>query len=333
MERLGAATQWKVLLPENGIQFALQSRVKFLTGMAIYVAIYIAANSIYEIIILLGDGNWLGLSSRPFAYVANQFTITLAIAWFVTLKQAAALSTCAVRRVRHAIYHRTIDSTQWESEVVGGICLLADETMPVLSRGWDGGAAAVCVACSTMALRQFVGALQQEDQTAMATGILQGGLSACLPVGLLWDLADTSSECDLLVKDLNDKRLSETSTRTTTLSRTRSDTAHLAIVKLETMLGQLNKNQGLGFVLAGIVIDKRYLCSLLIKIGALATTILTTLLTFRQSAQTTSGEGQLCGGLSKAELAVLETMLNNMKMLNASCTYKWSYGPGGLVVH
>ena len=53
---------------------------------------------------------------------------------------------------------------------------------------------------------------------------------------LVWDLAATSSECDLLIKDLNDKRLANPCTAT----HTKSD--------VEDGLNKLNKNQVSWFI-------------------------------------------------------------------------------------
>eukprot|EP01052_Picozoa_sp_SAG31_P013830 SAG31_NODE_843_length_11551_cov_6.757772_6_plen_129_part_00 len=53
---------------------------------------------------------------------------------------------------------------------------------------------------------------------------------ACVPALIMFDFANCSTECDLLVKSLNDKRIADT-----------SDETHVKIFKLEVMISHLNK--------------------------------------------------------------------------------------------
>ena len=124
------------------------------------------------------------------------------------------------------------------------------------------------------------------------------------------------------MKDLNDKRLADLA----------SDEKHVAILTLETVLGQLNDNQGLGFVLFGTVLDKRYFFGLLIRLGAVAATVQTTLLAFRHDELTNAASGGStgCGSLSTEQQAAFKTFARD---INATCTWSLTIGPAGVIVN
>jgi hypothetical protein len=144
--------------------------------------------------------------------------------------------------------------------------------------------------------------------------LLGAAFFLCIPALVLWGIADTSSECDLPIKDLNDKRLADP-----------SDTTHLAIFKLETMLRQLNKNQGLGFVLFGIVLDKRYFFGLLVKLGAVTMTVLATI----KATQTNGSSSKSCG-LSKDEQMAFQS---TARLINATCTWNLTTSAASVIVN
>jgi hypothetical protein len=319
LERLGAQTGWMVLAPPRGQSLLVAMAQGYelrrwaqLLGLiaALQAPLQLVYDAIYSGIYLFQNGNWLAAVHMVGSGAANGVAIPLALAWWLTLKQAAALATHEVRVVRCAVHRCAASSEAWEAEVVQGCKALAECTLVTLSAGWAGGAAAVCVATWAVALGNIAGALRQQELAKLAVALLGPALLACLPAALLWDLADASSECDLLVKDLNDKRLKDP-----------SDATHVTIVKLETMLGQLNKNQGLGFVLFGVVLDKRYFFGLLMKLGALAITVITTLLAFRHNS---NSDGGGCG-LSEQQQTTAQDMFTSF---NASCG--WNVTVNGL---
>jgi hypothetical protein len=320
LERLGAQAGWVVLAPPSGQSLAVSMAQGYelrrwaqLLGLAAAgaAAIMIPACAISAPNDLLREGNWLvAILKFPCDAAIFGVAIPLTFAWWLTLKQAAALATHEVRVVRCAVHRYAAGSEAWEAEVVQGCKVLAERTLPALSAGWAGGAAAVCLAVWAGALGVVAKALLYPELVKLAGTMLAAALYACVPALILWDLADASSECDLLVKDLNDKRLKDP-----------SDATHVTIVKLETMLGQLNKNQGLGFVLFGVVLDKRYFFGLLMKLGALAITVITTLLAFRHNS---NSDGGGCG-LSEQQQTTAQDMFTSF---NASCG--WNVTVNGL---
>jgi hypothetical protein len=67
---------------------------------------------------------------------------------------------------------------------------------------------------------------------------------------VLWDVASLSTDCDTLYDSLNRKRLLDP-----------SEAVHIRLKILEEMLGRLNKDQGLGVVIFGKVLDRRALAA------------------------------------------------------------------------
>ena len=64
-------------------------------------------------------------------------------------------------------------------------------------------------------------------------------------------------------------------------------------------------------LLYGVVLDKRYLFGLLVKLGALAATLLTTLLAFRHNMDATAGSTSC--GLTPAHQAALQTFATSTR--------------------
>ena len=321
LEHLGAQAQWNVLASPRGqllvVSMARGYQLRRWAQLLSLFAVPAAAGCIVffacMVVSSLFGRNWLAAAVWICWLAVWGVAMPLAVAWYLTLKQGAALAVHEVRAVRCAIQRCPADSPEWEADVVQGTKALAQRTLPALSAGWATGAAAVCVAVWALSLGHLANALRRPlDDLGKpplenpAFWFLAAAFWACIPMLVLWDLADASSECDLLMKDLNGKRLADTSNAT-----------HITIFKLETMLGQLNKNQGLGFVLGGIVVDKRYFSALLLKLGALATTILTTLLAYRHAAQRTTTEGDGCRLTQEQQAAVKADFVS----FNVSCVW------------
>ena len=86
------------------------------------------------------------------------------------------------------------------------------------------------------------------------------------------DLASTSTHCDYLMDELNEARIKA------------GKDCHLKIHCLETSLKQLNNGQGLGFVMGGTVIDKRFLGILAAQIVAAFGPIITYMLSLAENS-------------------------------------------------
>ena len=83
-----------------------------------------------------------------------------------------------------------------------------------------------------------------------------------VPILMSLDVAGNSTDCDSLQTALNNKRTDNITPET-----------HVAIWRLETALERSNNQQGLGFTVAGKVLDKATLKTMFITIISLATTV------------------------------------------------------------
>jgi hypothetical protein len=246
----------------------------------------------------------------------------LAAVWYLTLKQAAALTTFKVVQVQTVIIQHDPLGPQWKPQVEDHVIRLVEDALPTLSRGWGGGAVALCLTCWAGAAFTFTYSLagihEKDSGGAPSVGtVISTFLLACVPMLILWDVAATSSECDLMIKLLNDKRICNP-----------SDEVHLKITRMEAMCNKLNKNQGLGFVIFGVVVDKKYFVHLFLKLGALALSAATSIVALTGEKTSVISDG-FCGLDSTQQLAIQATMAS----FNSSCTYNVTVGPDGVVVH
>ena len=254
LDELGAGTKMVAAPPVDSGVLSLKGAVLFLQGnnlsawakvlsiAVVAVAMIEGPIFVYHAVKAALQGQHLFAVHEACVAFFYACTIPCVVAWFLTLKMAAALTKYQVGTVRRNVERCSATSPQWEADVVGETVRLIKETLPALSSGWSSGAAAVCVACWAVAFVNLIVALQSgssgDDQNAkvllvptepivripMCLGVL------CCPAVILWDLADASTECDELVTSLNNKRIDEP-----------TDEVHISIYKLEVMLRQLNK--------------------------------------------------------------------------------------------
>ena len=141
---------------------------------------------------------------------------------------------------------------------------------------------------------------------------------ALLPLGLALDVAAASSRCDEFMDSLNEKRTQEN---------------HEQILWLETKLSKLNKGQGLGFSVYGVVLDRKTLKNLAIGIVGTMSTVVTTLIALSESDEAMVAVAQdssvvPCAQLSPAQEAAVVGMFS---AFNSSCTWvNLTIGPSGV---
>eukprot|EP01047_Picozoa_sp_COSAG01_P054451 COSAG01_NODE_5950_length_3939_cov_1.486719_2_plen_439_part_00 len=298
-----------------GQPFGLANWTRLLTLAAVLVA---AIGFTMHVYFALGKCLFTGTIGQLGEAVNLGLMKPLLIVWYLTLKMAAALVAHRVAALRRKVARCDIQAPEWESEVVLETQALINDTFPTLSQAWGPGAIALCVSMGAAALHNVCYGLRMTASASrMASCMVQATLYACAPLLVLWDLADAGSECDLLTKGLNEKRIANP-----------SDEAHAKIYKLEVMLNQLNKKQGLGFVLGGVVLDKAYFFGLVTKLCGVAVTLIGSLLTLRHDEAAPTA-ASTCSSLTQAQ----EATLHLFQMLNTSCTYNITIGPAGLVVH
>ena len=133
-----------------------------------------------------------------------------------------------------------------------------------------------------------------------------------LPLGVAYDAASASSDCDLLADALNEKRMRGDATD--------PDSEH-AICRVEQILDRQNTKQGLGFCVGYRVVDLKTLGNIVAAIVGVATTAVPVLFSLRPSTASDSvGSGRQC------ELNELQTnaIRGLAGLFNASCNYNTS---------
>jgi hypothetical protein len=236
-------------------------------------------------------------------------TIPLALCWWLTLKVASALVKHRVATLRKTLERVDIDSPEWDETVAVETRVLINDTFSTLSTGWAPGVTVICLTCWVQSLNQLamgMGGTYEGEQHPPSVGTIVATMFMAMgPTVLLWDVADASSECDLLVKSLNEKRVADP-----------SDAAHIKIYKLEVMISNLNKKQGLGFVVFGVVLDKAYFFSFMFKLGGVGVTVMTAILALGTAPASGEHGTDVCS-LSASQVATIQGVM----MGSETCSY------------
>ena len=102
--------------------------------------------------------------------------------------------------------------------------------------------------------------------------VLMSAIFAPVPLLVAANVAATSSRCDLLMDALNATAI------------VHGESCHLRLDYLIRALSRLNRGQGIGFVVCGIVLDRKRLRSLAFAIASGLSTLFTALLALRDDA-------------------------------------------------
>eukprot|EP01048_Picozoa_sp_COSAG05_P025190 COSAG05_NODE_6292_length_985_cov_1.339729_1_plen_288_part_10 len=262
------------------------------------------------------------------------FGNTLIAVWIISMRMAANLAGDAVGLVVAQV--RSINSssdlaTEWESAVYAPSVALADGTMRALSIGWGRAVVSYCVLCllgdiAVFSLMLSPLALNNSSASwwplALRSGCGIGILVfTLLPVFVASGPAHVSSQCDELMDSLNQLRL-----------RLRTVAADSQISVLEKALRNLNKGQGLGFLVARTVIDKGKLNRFAKGVAGLVVTVGPIMLAWGATPASSRAHQSSCTLSTVQEdsiKAVAETFINS------ACAYNLSLviGPSPGSVH
>ena len=222
--------------------------------------------------------------------------------WYHTLKSASVLVADAVAETRQLIERCSPTSPEWESEVLPSVLKLCDVTLPLLSDGWSDGVGAAFVGSWVIATGVF-SVLLESGFPPMAFFTV---LFVLMPLGIVYDAAAASSDCDLLVNPLTNKRMKGPT----------NDIAHEHALRLvELILDRQNTKQGLGFTVGNRVMDLKTLGNIIVGIAGLASTAVPILFSLRPN--TISAGVDACS-LTTTEIAIFQS---TMMARNESCDY------------
>jgi hypothetical protein len=184
----------------------------------------------------------------------------------LSLEVAAVLAAHAVLGVDQAV--RTVvpeDEEAWETHVVWPTLALCNGAIAHLSRGWGRGLLLAYVGCWSVTFAMFVlliglasfpGMMSKEGMLYMLPIGLLSMLFLYLPKAMSVGVAGVSTACDQLFASVNERRIED-------LRRDQT------LQALERALGNLNNGQGLGFTVAGVVLDIRRLTRLFVSVFGL----------------------------------------------------------------
>lgn len=234
-----------------------------------------------------------------------------ATVWLLSFRYACAVVRDAVTTV---IYSATtvspLDVEAWNAQVVKPAFEL-NQSFQLLSKGWSTGLAGLCAGMWTVAFGLIFNILnpaylQGYDReygsapgTLLRTNLILMSVVTPVPLIICMDVATTSSRCDLLLEATNASAIAY------------GKECHLEVAYLEDRMRGLNKGQGMGFKVGGVILDRSTLKSLAIAIGGGLTTFVTSLLAYTeetahadQHARTLS---ETCGGcnLTVSDVAII----------------------------
>jgi len=130
------------------------------------------------------------------------------------------------------------------------------------------------------------------------------------PLGMSYEAASASSDCDLLSDALTDKRMNSPSDD--------HDHEH-ALSRVEKILDRQNTKQGLGFVVGERVVDLKTLNNIVATIFGIGTTVVPILFSLRPDA----GDGDIISGSDACALTSTQVTMIRSSMLarNETCSF------------
>lgn len=297
LDRLRANTvlvgAMKDSLEKWAVAMNILSMVFFASGFALLVQGMLSPD---------GDGadikwtvNWK-LSGGPYV----MFIAVPCVCWWYALKVASMLVRSKISVALAAIQETDPNSAEWTSVVAPLVTSLITETLPILSTGWGDGLAVGFVISWLTALGCFSYYLCYKSVSMLFYTVAM----LLLPILLALDVAGASAACVSLQNALNSKRTDNITPET-----------HVSIWRLETALERCNAKQGLGFVVAGKVIDTATLKTMFFTILSLATTVGPILFALNQSFEESI---ENCVP-SPIQIAVVKAAF--AETTNATCSY------------
>ena len=187
---------------------------------------------------------------------------------WLTLKMASVLVADAVSETRQKIERCNPVSAEWELEVMPSVLGLCTETLPALSDGWGAAVGTGFAGFWLLATGYF--AVFLESGTILSAIVVV--LFIMAPLGMSYEAASASSDCDLLSDALTNKRMNGPN----------DDQAYEhALCRVERILDRQNTKQGLGFVVGERVVDLKTLNNITATIFGIGTTVVPILFSLR----------------------------------------------------
>lgn len=184
------------------------------------------------------------LPTSPMVVVSMLFGYPAAMFWYLSMKVAVLLAKRDVAAVARQTNSEALqDDETFAQRVAQPSIKLATVTMRSLSSGWGSGTAWTALLFATICMLNFIGVVHgirmgepSREIFRKTVGCLLGALA---PFILALDAAAVSSQCDNLLRSINNLRLDWVSTET-------AKDVHARTHPLQCTLMELNHGQGLG---------------------------------------------------------------------------------------
>ena len=255
--------------------------------------------------------------------LTNLLLPVLIMGFFYTLRIGALLARDATSQViASALACDPHDKNSWDSNIAGP-ALQLEKTFRCLSNGWGRGLFGIGSLLWLMALANFCKAIDHVTYLRVGEGcyddetgehqpychrnfaLIQMCMYLSLPLLLTLDIASTSNRCDHLMDVLNSVRMAN------------GEECHIRTSWLIESLRSLHRDQGLGFTISGVVVDKVALRNLALAIGGSLTTIITVLLSLTEEPPPNMATS-ICPVSDQQRRIVQELFATDS---NSNCTY------------
>ena len=260
-------------------------------------------------------------SNGKFVLLGHVMSLALPVlaAFMYTNMLAATLARDSVTEVIKAAQESDpTDKETWMKNVAKP-ALKLEETLEMLSRGWgqgflgvilmvwSGAFHAFCQGVNKPRVAQIAYMRGETSNESMYLNFVFSALASVLPLLFLTDVASTSNRCDHLLDELNNMR------------KIWGPQCNEEITWLETSLMRLNRGQGLGFTISGVVIDRRFLKNLAMAIGGGMTTLITAVIALSEEPPHLVGgpDRNLCEP-TEAQIAQVQLSFGGS---SANCSY------------
>ena len=144
---------------------------------------------------------------------------------------------------------------------------------------------------------------------------------AFVPFGLASGISNTSDACDALRDAINTKRGDN-------LGKLHEHGSHL--LEMEKYLEKLNRGQGLGVTVFGVVIDAAMMNKIFTSVVSFMVTVVPIILTlYAPPTKAVDTDTSATCTLTHPEQASIQ---GTFGLINASCTYNITVGPAGVIM-
>ena len=307
LEKLGCGTtelgqashrilhRWKVLLTGVGLMWALIGLV-----------------SAFQVLFMEGKTSKLtGRVLTPFYLYTTAlgavpcgglFMPLIFCVWIYALQYGSLLGGETVDRVIENVERHSPTDPAWQSVVVPGVKMLVRETLPDLSKAFGNTLGYTVLGCWCGAFALFAIYVEKRALVTLVVMIV----FTFLPFGIATTVSSTSDKCDELRDKINAKRGDDL-------------TAHLELASLETYMKELNRGQGLGFVVSGIVIDIGMMNRIFSALVSFLVTVVPIILALTPSTVAAYDDTLGACELSNEQQAAIKATAQ--VVINGSCSY------------